>query len=199
MRRTSAGESLRPARAVGVHRADDHRLERRLVLFEIERDLLVAHLPHQRAGRGTSRRGRGRRASETRKPRIDDGLKRSASRAYADAMSATTVAAMNPTAPAAASFIRQRLRTCRMTSIRPIRGSLVCRQIFTALPPEGRSQDRRSSTAESPFDLELALSTSGQAFAATCGARARIRPSIAGYPRTAGTTRALRLLLGLGR
>ena len=61
-------------------------------------------------------------------------------------MSATAVAAMNPTAPCTASFIRQRLRTCRMTSIRADRGSLLCRQHMTS-----RHKSQSSSTRSDAY------------------------------------------------
>ena len=113
--RTSVAENGEPLPPVlGFNRTDDRGLQRRLVLFEIERDLLVARPPHQRPDQQIPIRPVSASPTMTRKVMIAPAVKRQDSRPYADRSSTSTPSPTTPRAPRRASFMRQRRRTSWM-------------------------------------------------------------------------------------
>jgi hypothetical protein len=66
------------ASSFGFHRRDDRGFERRLVLFEIERDLVVADATHQRADQEPAGKGQG--GDDERDPESEDGRRAEAKR-----------------------------------------------------------------------------------------------------------------------
>ena len=126
----------RPARSASMRR-DDGRFERRLVLFEIQRDLLVAHTCASAAARGTSRRRQAprqqgdaeaedrRRAEAQRLEGIGGADQRDGGRGE------------EPDSAPQRSFTRQRFRTWRMTSRSAARGSPLF-SWWSIMPPTKR-------------------------------------------------------------
>jgi hypothetical protein len=113
IRCTSSGDA---ALSPGLgHRGHERGLERRLVLFEIERHLLVGHLAQQGPREEPARRAHQQHAGDDAEPEDGGGGEAEVVEGRGNRDIASRPATRKPTAPRMASLARHRLRTWRMT------------------------------------------------------------------------------------